>query len=92
MNDENLELRGKLTLEALELLEFSTIRNNGVDRESWLRFVIRTHQDKAQLDPNLLWRWLNKVRGWPDNKAEGLAVDFETQTRLLRMYDGSRLS
>lgn len=81
---------------AAALRRFSRLANKSTGaahpmaRERWYAFLIATHRSTRRLDADQLARWLVEVERWSDEKADGLAIDYEFALGLLEQYDQSR--
>lgn len=61
-----------------------------MDAERWRRFVILVHIEDANLDADMLRRWLHEDEGWDEDQAFRLAIQYEQARDLLRQYDIKR--
>ncbi|HFH3285713.1 hypothetical protein [Pseudomonas aeruginosa] len=68
----------------------STGASHPLDRERWFTFLITVHGTSKRLDTEQLARWLIEVEGWPAERAQELAIDYEFALVLLEQYDHSR--
>ena len=82
--------------EAADLLErFSVLANMSTgaghpkDFQRWARFLIQTHRENSTLHSSFLSQWLVEELGWPPNRAESLARDYQFARDLLKVYDES---
>lgn len=81
---------------AAALRRFSRLANKStgaahpLDRERWFEFLITVHGTSKRLDTEQLARWLIEVEGWPADRAQELAIDYEFALGLLEQYDHSR--
>jgi len=82
--------------EAARCLErFSRAANKGtgsshpLDFRRWAAFLILAHRESAELDTEILRRWLVEEEGWSEDKAADLAIEYEFARSLLDAYDGS---
>jgi len=57
------------------------------DHQRWLGFLIATHRERADLQPDLLSSWLIDEGKWPAEMANDLAVEYEFARSLLEAYD-----
>ena len=78
---------------AAALRRFSVLANKSTgsshpsDRERWVAFLIKAHQDERSFNSDLLMRWLVEVEGWPEEVADKLASQYEFGLDLLDQYD-----
>lgn len=59
-----------------------------LDQERWRRFLIEAHREKVAVPDfgTVLREWLVE-QDWSDERAEGLAIQFECARDLLDDYD-----
>ena len=67
----------------------STGAAHPMDRERWYAFLIATHRSTQRLNADQLARWLVEVENWPAERAQELAIDYESALGLLEQYDQS---
>ena len=65
----------------------STGASHPYDRQRWFDFVIQTHTDRSELDPDLLHRWLIESEDWPEDQASDLAIEYERSRALLARFE-----
>ena len=82
--------------EAADLLKhFSNLANmstgaaHPLDFERWTHFLIQVHREGSIIHSSFLSRWLIEELGWPPDRADDLARDYEFARDLLRAYDQS---
>lgn len=79
-----------------QLVAFSNLANKGTgathpnDRQRWLDFIIRVHDEGRRLPPEILQKWLTDELHWPESTASDLAIEFCDATELLKRYDETR--
>ena len=80
--------------DAAELLNyFSALANmstgaaHPLDFERWARFLVQVHKERSTLHSSFLSQWLVEELGWPPDRAEDLARDYEFARDLLKAYD-----
>lgn len=79
-----------------QLDAFSNLANKGTgashpnDRQRWLDFIIRVHDEGKRLPPEILEKWLIDELHWPESTASELAADFGGSLELLKRYDEIR--
>ena len=61
-----------------------------MDFRRWAAFLIQAHRENARLDSETLRRWLVEEERWREEKALGLAIEFEFAQELLSAYDKDR--
>ena len=71
------------------LANMSTGSAHPLDFERWVRFLIQVHKEGSTLHSSFLSRWLAEELGWPPDRADDLARDYEFARDLLRDYDRS---
>lgn len=83
-----------LTNRAARLLHaFSATANKSTgaahprDRYRWNEFVVATHRDKCDIGASDLQQLLIENEGWSEEKALDLALLFEYEVSLLKVYD-----
>lgn len=71
------------------LRRFSILANHGtgsshpLDRERWFAFLLCCHQDRCDLDTDMLQRWLMEQGDWSFERASDLAIEYEFGRGLL---------
>lgn len=70
-----------------DLANRSTGAGHPLDHKRWLRFVIQSHLENAELDASTLSRWLHEEERWSEDMALRLAEKYEEARDLLRAYD-----
>jgi hypothetical protein len=74
------------------LRRFSILANHGtgsahpLDRERWFAFLLHCHQDRCELDTDMLQRWLME-QGWTFERASDLAIEYEFGRGLLKFAE-----
>ena len=71
------------------LANMSTGSAHPLDFERWVRFLVQVHKEGSTLHSSFLSRWLAEELGWPPDRADDLARDYEFARDLLRDYDRS---
>lgn len=75
------------------LRRFSILANHGtgsahtLDRERWFAFLLHCHQDRCELDTDMLQRWLMEQGGWTFERASDLAIEYEFGRGLLKFAE-----
>lgn len=59
------------------------------DKKRWFAFIVAAHQERADLDLNLLERWLHEDKGFPADIAFKLVAEYEEARKLLAFYDSA---
>jgi hypothetical protein len=77
------------TLAKLEKFAIAANKNSlhPLDRGRWREFIIAAHRERAPLYAEDLEKWLIK-KGWREEKASVLAIEYEHSHELLVDYDG----
>lgn len=57
------------------------------DTERWNAFIIRAHQDRADLPQDIFERWLVDEEHWPEEEATRLVIEYQQGRALLQQYD-----
>lgn len=79
-----------------QLVAFSNLANKGTgashpnDRQRWLDFIIRVHDEGRRLPSEILEKWLIDELHWPESIASDLAIEFGGAAELLKRYDETR--
>ena len=79
---------------AADLLKsFSDLANKSIlhplDFDRWVCFLLQAHKDDSTLHSSFLSQWLVEELGWPRDRADELARDYEFARDLLKAYDES---
>lgn len=97
LTESRRELSDWISVAAVrQLAAFSNLANKGTgashpnDRQRWLDFIIRVHDEGNRLPPEILAKWLIDELHWPESTASELAADFSGSLELLKRYDESR--
>lgn len=75
------------------LRRFSILANHGtgsshpLDRERWFAFLLCCHQDRCDLDTDMLQRWLMEQGDWSFERASDLAIEYEFGRGLLKFAE-----
>lgn len=81
---------------ATKLRTFSKLANKStgsahpLDRARWFDFLVASHSESSRLDSHTLARWLVESEKWAEEKATGLAIEYEFAIALLNFYDEHR--
>ncbi len=83
-----------LSPEALSRLEsFTAVANQAnlheLDIRRWAGFIVQTHSDAVDVDPEMLNAWLSD-EGFPEDQRARLVREYESGRRLLAAYDDER--
>lgn len=96
LSGNTLQIEDKLSQAAADALRrFSVLANKStgashpLDRQRWFDFIILTHQDRSDLDADLLHRWLLESDDWPQDQASDLAIEYERSRALLSRFEES---
>lgn len=96
LTEDSFQLKDFTSPNTADLLKkFSGLANHSTgsshpnDQRRWFDFVIAAHRENTPLDPDLLARWLYEVGGWSAERANEMAIEYETARALLRQYDGA---
>jgi hypothetical protein len=68
----------------------STGSSHPSDQKRWLAFLLQAHLDVGSFDADRLLRWLTEVEGWPEDKAQDLAIQYEFGLALLEEYERTK--
>jgi hypothetical protein len=76
---------------ARQLRSFSTLANRSIlhplDRQRWNEFLASAHREGAELNADMLQRWLIEEEKWSEDQAIGLAIEYEHARDLLATYE-----
>ena len=82
------------TAQALSSFSNSANKSTGAshprDQERWMNFLISAHNDRSEIDSDLLYRWLHEVERWQEDEARDLLMDYDFARALLAHYDQHR--
>lgn len=94
ISDDRVGITEWVSPQAAELLKrFSTLANMSTgsahpyDFKRWALFIVRTHKEGSKLYPDDLRQWLIEGLGWPPERADKLALEYEFARSLLEAYD-----
>jgi hypothetical protein len=76
------------------LRSFSARANRSIwhpnDRERWNEFLTAAYRERTTLDASMLQRWLIEEEKWPEDRAIGLAIEYENAKDLLKVYESQQ--
>jgi hypothetical protein len=94
LSGDTVQIEDKLSPAAADALRrFSVLANKStgaahpLDRRRWFDFIILAHQDRSDLDADLLHRWLSESDDWPEDRASDLAIEYERSRALLSRFE-----
>jgi hypothetical protein len=94
LSEADLHIEDFLTPQTSELLRsFSRLANKAVlhpyDRKRWNEFAAAAYREHSALDVTILKRWLIEEEGWPEDKADSLAMEYENSRELLEVFQSN---
>jgi len=95
ITSNKLDMAHLLTPRSMKALESFELNANvsslhPLDEKRWRRFLILAYEDKVALKADILLRWLTEEKGWPEERAFKLIIEYEFAFELLKDFDGAK--
>jgi hypothetical protein len=94
LTEAEIDLKKLIEPEAVELLHrFSEADNKlgkvylPLSKKDWYLFIVKSHKNKAQLNAEILERWLEEEEGWSEDIASNLVEEYQFARNLLDCYE-----